>query len=393
MPGHIIAIVIAGMIVNVYIPIAPSLLGAMVDYQGIDSDVAGRLISYNFWGATVSTVLAIFILPRPGWNIRLTMLFSLALVTITSPAAVWAANDISLLAIIRFINGFGAGLGFTVAAVAVVGSPNVERAYAFLYGNPYLIGGLGLALLPHVYSTVGIEGALLGMGALNLAAFALVPYFPKALVPHQDGTHDPLLNVVGRGGRQRLVLGALLLVTFFLHYVFNSGIWTYFERIGVSFGMSALESGSILGPSMAAGLLGMFLASMLGNRYSAFWMMFVGTVAILLSTLYLLLQPTGVAFGLSTALFSASIPFVTPYFVAELSRIVPRGLGVLAANIVTITGFSTGPFLVSLLVRDNDFIPSVALTAVGFVVVLLLLLLFAGLSRRQPPAVAATSAP
>ncbi|MDC3015809.1 hypothetical protein OA010_03235, partial [Luminiphilus sp.] len=178
-----------------------------------------------------------------------------------------------------------------------------------------------------------------------------------------------------------LLLGSLLLATFFLHYVCNSGIWTYFERIGVSFGMSAQESGAALGPGMGAGVLGMLLASAMGNRVPAFWPMFWGTVVILLSTLYLMREPTGLAFSLSTALFSASIPFVTPYFVAELSRTIPRGLGVLAANIVTITGFSLGPYLVSLLIHDDDFIPSVLLTAVGFVAVLFLLLVYSRLSR------------
>ena len=119
---RVISTIILGMAVNIYIPVAPSILGAMVDYQGFANDVAGRLISYNFWGATVATVFAIFILHRPGWNLRLTMAVCLFLVIVTSGASVWFADSVETLALVRFVNGIGAGLGFTVSCVAVVGT-------------------------------------------------------------------------------------------------------------------------------------------------------------------------------------------------------------------------------------------------------------------------------
>jgi predicted MFS family arabinose efflux permease len=162
---RILSTIILGMAVNVYIPVAPSILGALVDYQGLTTDVAGRLISYNFWGATVATVFAIFILHRPGWNLRLTMFVCVLLVVVTSGASVWFAGDVTALGVIRFVNGLGAGLGFTVSCVSVVGTPRVERSYAILYGSPFLISGAGLALLPYVYQSTGIEGAFYGMGA------------------------------------------------------------------------------------------------------------------------------------------------------------------------------------------------------------------------------------
>ena len=178
---RIVSILVISTTTNIYIPVAPSILGALVDYQGLSNEVAGRLISYNFWGATFATVLAVFILHRPGWNLRLTMFGCLLLVIVSSVAAVWMAGSVETLGVVRFVNGLGAGLGFTVAAVALVGTPQVERSYAILYGLPFLISGAGLALLPYVYHAAGIEGAFYGFGAINILACGLLPFFPRTV--------------------------------------------------------------------------------------------------------------------------------------------------------------------------------------------------------------------
>lgn len=378
MPLKVLSIIILGMAVNIYIPVAPSILGAMVDYQQMTNDVAGRLISYNFWGATVATVFAIFILHRPGWNLRLTMFVCLLLVVVTSGASVWFAGDIGTLGVVRFFNGVGAGLGFTVSCVAVVGTPRVERSYAILYGSPFLISGLGLAALPLVYQSFGIEGAFYGMGALNLLCCALLPLFPKQVLTareHQEPSGDFLV-------RSPTFIAALVLAALFLHYLFNSGIWTYFERLGVAAGMSAEKAGAILGPSMSAAILGMVAASVLGDRLGYLRPINLGILAITVSTLSLLYSSSEWVFGVGTAVFNASITFVTPYFVAILAKLIPSGMGVTAANIATIAGFSTGPFLVSFLVAKNEFGPSILLTAAGFIVVYVLVYAFARTLQR-----------
>ena len=374
---RVISIIIIGMAVNVYIPVAPSLLGALVDYQGLTSDVAGRLISYNFWGATVATVFAITILHRPGWNLRLTMFFCLLLVILTSVGSVMYAGDVTALAIVRFLNGLGAGLGFTVSCVAVVGTPHIERSYAILYGSPFLISGAGLAFLPYVYQSTGIDGAFLGMGAINLLACGLLPLFPKFVSRIEESSTASAMNL----DRRLIVLAALVLSALFLHYVCNSGIWAYFERLGVSFGMTPEQAGILLGPSMSAAIIGMIGASVLGDKIGYVRPIFIGIVAIFLSTLSLLFSSSEIVFGVGTAVFNASITFVTPYFVAILALLVPNGFGVTAANISTIAGFSTGPFIVSFLIANNDFRFSTMLTAAGFIVVFILVLLFARLLK------------
>ena len=377
---RVIAIVIVGMAVNVYIPVAPSILGALVDYQGLDVDVAGRLIAYNFWGGAAGSVFAMLVLHRPGWNLRATMFACLMLVVLTSGASVWFAGDVPLLAAVRFANGIGAGLGFTVSCVAAIGTPRIERTYAILYGSPFLISGAGLALLPHVYRAHGIEGAFYGMGFLSLACIALLPLFPKTVTREEPRAADAA-GVAGVGAR---TLAAVALAGLLLHYLFNSGIWTYFERIGVAAGMTPETAGAILGPGMSAAIFGMIAASLLGDRLGYMKPIYLGTTAITLATIALLASSSQVVFGLATAVFNASITFVTPYMVAILALLVPSGVGVTAANVATIVGFAAGPFLVSFMVAGGAFAPAIVVTAAGFVLVLFLYVWFVRRLGQQP---------
>lgn len=376
---RVVTIVLLGMAANIFTPLAPSLLGAMVDYQGLTIDVAGRLVSFNFWGGVLASVLALFMLHRPGWNLRLTMLGCLLLVIATNLASIFSSESYPALVTIRLLNGMGAGLGFTVACVAVISTKRIERSYAVLYGSPFLISGLGLALLPLVYRAAGIDGAFYAMAAVNLIAILLLPWFPRTVA---GGGQNPERAATGATSAP-VALAGLMLLALLLYYAFNSGIWAYFERMGVAAGMTPERVGAILGPGMAAAIIGMVGASLLGDRMGYRKPIYVGVAAIMIATVAFLGSPSELLFGIATAVFNASIPFVTPYMVAILALLVPSGMGVTAANIVTITGFAAGPMLISYLVSDGGFTPAILVTAVGFVAVWILLALFMRGLRRQ----------
>jgi hypothetical protein len=337
-------------------------------------DVAGRMTSYDFWGATAGTVLAAFLLHRPGWNLRATMLGCMLLVIVTSGASVWLAHDLDTLAMVRLLNGIGTGLGYTCACVAVVGTPRMERTYAILYGTPFVISGVGMAFLPRVYESVGIEGAFYLMAAVNIAALVMLPLFPRTINAAAPRTAGALAGIPP-GVR---MLAGLMLAGLVVHYLFNSGIWAYFDRLGVAAGMTAERAGTILGPGMAASIVGMIAASVLGDRWGYVKPIFAGITAIVAATLALIGTPSEIVFGIGTALFNASISFVAPYMVAILALLIPSGLGVTAANIGMVTGFAAGPFVISFLVTGGDFTSALVVTAAGFVAAGIL---FAGFAR------------
>jgi MFS family permease len=376
---QVVTIVLLGMAANIFTPLAPSLLGAMVDHQGMSVEVAGRLVSFNFLGGALASFVALFVLHRPGWNLRWTMLGCLLLAIATSLASIAVSDSYPALVAVRLLNGLGAGLGFTVACVAVIATKRIERAYAVLYGSPFLIGGVGLALLPLVYRAGGIDGAFYVMAAINLFAIVLLPWFPRTV---EGGGRNPEQAASG-ATPVPVALAGLMLLALLLYYAFNSGIWAYIERMGVASGMTPERVGAILGPGMAAAIIGMIAASLLGDRIGYRKPIYIGVAAITIATAAFLGSPSDLQFGIAAAVFNASIPFVTPYMVTILALLVPSGMGVTAANIATITGFSAGPLLISYFVADGRFTPAILATVAGFVVVWILLALFMRGLRRQ----------
>jgi MFS family permease len=217
------------------------------------------------------------------------------------------------------------------------------------------------------------------MAAINLVAILLLPWFPRTV---EGGGRNPE-QAATDAKPTPVALTGLMLVALLLYYAFNSGIWAYFERMGVAAGMTPERVGAILGPGMAAAIIGMVAASLLGDRIGYRKPIYIGMAAIAIATVALLGTPPDLLFGIAAAVFNASIPFVTPYMVAILALLVPSGMGVTAANIVTITGFSAGPLLISYFVTDSGFTPAILLTAVGFAAVWILLALFMRGLRRQ----------
>ena len=128
----------------------------------------------------------------------------------------------------------------------------------------------------------------------------------------------------------------------------------------------------------------MIVASILGDRLGYLRPIYAGTASIAIATLSLLYSSSALVFAIGTGLFNASITFVTPYFMAILASLIPKGFGVSIANVVTMTGYTAGPFLVSFMVASNDFQLSILVTASGFIVVYAMIVLFSRILIGEP---------
>ena len=368
------SILMVGTAGNAFTPFAPSIIGALVDYLEFTLETAGRLASLEFWATSLGTVASTFYLHRPGLNLKRIALVCICILVICNTATIFVYDNLAFFSACRFVSGFFAGIAWCTAAVAVTRIRDMERTTAVLYGSPYIMGAIGLTFLPMVYPHYGISGAYYTIILICIAAVPfLLLYYPddpgplpsgEATGEHLSETRVPWLG-----------LGVLLLALF-LNYAANSGIWSYFERLGVSYGHAAKTVGPVVGASQLVALAGVFCAAALGGRLGEIKPILAGTVLITISTLFLFYSSSLTVFFCATAIFNFSITFLTPYYFVLLGRMTPSGRGVLWGNLILWLGFSSGPALVSFYIEDGSFDSSIIMTMVCFTISAALVLVF-----------------
>lgn len=375
------SIVMVGTAGNAFPPFAPSIIGALVDYLEFSLETAGRLAYLEFWATSLGTIASVFYLHRPGLNLKRIALVCLAVLVACNAITIFAYDSLTLFSTCRFVSGFIAGVTWCTAAVAVTRIRDVERTTAILYGSPFLMGAIGLTFLPMIYPYYGVSGAYYTIILICIAAVPfLMLYYPE----------DPRLSFaaeeksVGVSGNrvQWLALGVLLLALF-INYAANSGIWSYFERLGVSYGHTARTVGPVVGASQLAALAGMFCAAALGSRLGEIKPILTGTVLITISTFFLFYSASLTVFFCATAMFNFSITLLTPYYFILLGRMTPSGRGVLWGNLIMLLGFSSGPALVSLFLENGNFDLSITMTIAGFIISAILVLVFSTINKER----------
>lgn len=373
-----LSIILVGTAGNAFTPFAPSIIGALVDYLEFSLETAGRLASLEFGATSLGTIAAVFYLHRPGLDLKRIALVCLGVLVTCNVVTVFAYDSLMLFSACRFVSGFVAGVTWCTAAVAVTRIRDVERTTAILYGSPYLMGAIGLSFLPMIYPYYGVSGAYYTIILICIVAVPfLLRYYPEdpQPVPADAGKSERLSD----NRVPRLALGVLLLALF-INYAANSGIWSYFERLGVSYGHTAKAVGPIVGASQLVALAGVFCAAALGGRLGETGPILAGTVLITISTFFLFYSSSLGIFFCATALFNFSITFLTPYYFILLGRMTPSGRGVLWGNLILWLGFSSGPALVSLFLANGNFDVSIVMTIVGFITSGILVLVFTAIN-------------
>ena len=375
------SIVMVGTAGNAFTPFAPSIIGALVDYLDFSLETAGRLASLEFWAISLGTIASVFYLHRPGLNLKRIALVCLGILVACNAVTIFAYDSLTLFSTCRFVSGFIAGVTWCTAAVAVTRVRDVERTTAILYGSPFLMGAIGLTFLPMIYPYYGVTGAYYTIILICIAAVPfLLLYYPED--PRLSSAGEEKSEGVSDNRVQWLALGVLLLALF-INYAANSGIWSYFERLGVSYGHAAKTAGPVVGASQLVALAGMFCAAALGGRLGEIKPILTGTILITISTFFLFYSASLTVFFCATAIFNFSITFLTPYYFILLGRMTPSGRGVLWGNLILWLGFSSGPALVSFFIEDGNFDLSIAMTIVGFIISAILVLVFSTINKKR----------
>lgn len=324
---------------------APMLLGAVQDGLELTRGQAGLLTTLEFAAYGASALLLAPWLPRlPRRRIAMLATLVAAIAHVISAAG----TTYALVAPARILAGAAHGAVIASAFAIIARARDSERIYARGFSAVVVVASVGYFVLPRVTPSFSYHGAYVYVGLMALALFPVL-----RLLPADDRSGD---GGPAAGGGERLGI-AVVVALFAAGLVsFSDGlVWTMSERIGVSLGMSPRQIGSILGPSIVAGLIGTILAERIGARRGLAIPLMAGIWATAIAG-FVLANASGVgAYATGAVLKNITLFFVLPYLAASAAALDPEGRAAAATGGVIPLGYGTGPYVAGLLVERWGF--------------------------------------
>ena len=153
----------------------------------------------------------------------------------------------------------------------------------------------------------------------------------------------------------------------------EGGVWSYVERIGDGAGLSSEYVGRVLAMTQIVSLFAAFGASALSTRFGRSLPIAFG-IAVFILGLYLLLQPDGSVYMIAACLTQFAWIFVLPYLLAMCVELDPSGHYYVLTTAFKMGGFSAGPAIVAIFLRDNGY-ALVSWVGIGFLLLSLVLVI------------------
>ena len=379
----ILAVSISG---NAFVALSPLFVGAMADYWGMSEVDIGALISYEFLGTSITTILGVFFLHRPNWPLRRTAFSALSIFVLGNLVTPFIHEQHWALVSVRIICGLCAGLTWIVSATAIAHLNNNKRVLPLFYGSPFFTGMIFQPIMPILLQTWGPRGAYFLIAAIGALCFLLYGRYLDRNPPEATAA-----DTTAPTKQPRPVPVTLVLASLTIQYVANTGLWTYFERIGVHSGHSAQSTATILSVALAFAIAGALLASAVAEHLRAVYAIVAGTVLISVASALVLGSESTVLFLVAASLFNLMITFVTPFYFIVLAQNFDPAKGAILGNIAMIVGFTVGPVLIGHTIVANTYTFAVIATLALFTVsIILVLCAFAALKASRD--VHATSA-
>ena len=314
------SLLVVGIVGTGTIALSPLLISGMSEYLGFGDAYLGELAGASSAGASVATVACLFFLDRPNWPLRSTAFISLLLYAAANIILPTLFDSHGWLIFAFFISGCAAGLIWAASATAITTMANTGRLTALFYGTPYLTGMAFQPLMPSLYAKWGVGSAFELIALACILSLLTLRWFPaRAVGPPPPEEGDPAKSGSGRGNAWLILLPVA--TSLLLQYTANSGLWVYFDRVGLVAGHAHQSTANAVALGSGMALVGTVLAAIFAPKLRPILAIFAISVVMTLATLGLLGAQNYVLFAGSVFLFNAMITFITPFFFILLSHL------------------------------------------------------------------------
>jgi predicted MFS family arabinose efflux permease len=365
--ARIVGLNVYSLLGNTAMAAQPVIVGALVDLLGFTPRQAGFVSAAELAGLAIGMGALVAIVNPISRRAR--ALAAIVIVAMANAATMFGTTLPEIL-LLRFVNGVGAALAYSVFLTMSAATRRPERTFGVANAISILATGLLVLAGPYVLASAGTHGLFLGLSGIAIASLLALPLIPANPSRERNGTSSssPAPLRIDR------LVAFVLLMMFFL-YTGHSAIWSYQERIGVAAGIPPRDIGLLIGSSlMLWGVLGSIAASVLGLRIGRVWPQIVSLGLSIAAAVALALSSSALAFGAASALVAISWFYGLPYQMGLLAAFDPYGRANIAGSLMTTGGAAAGPFIAALLIGSGSYRVLGVLAGLCYTIALVLVL-------------------
>ncbi len=326
-----LAVSAAKLVSVVGLMLMPVQVGAMLDGLQLGAAAVGFLATMEFSALGVG-ILFVALNPLKTSAMRYALIGVALMIAGQAASALITTYDI--LAALRFIAGFGAGLANAAATVTIAANfKEPERTAGYAFGLVYLVGGALYLASPYMTGYGYHKGIFLGVAAVVLLFTPLLFALPDT----------PLQKKKRPAAKRDAILSSAALLLFAAEIFLMIGMgaaWAFGERMGLAVNLTPKEIGFYFACTMIASIIGSLFAGWLGARFGR-TLPFVACSILVCVCCYFMANPgIAVVYVLCLLSFQALQAVFIPFLIGTGAAL--ESSGRLSAAVVAVEIFSFG---------------------------------------------------
>jgi len=320
-----------------YVNIIAALINELRESLGFSAQIAGLVGSANIYGAAVGSFALALFSRRLPW--RPTAVAALICMIAIDLISILVRESTPLIAL-RFLHGTAGG-ALVGVGLSLIGRTKVpDRGFGVLIFLQFLLGGLGVMIIPPLGRIFGISVLYLSLSLVSLLALLATPFIadvqPREVSQHNRASSGPI--------RWPLLIAAF--VGMFLFQAAEMSQAAFSIGMAVSFGVPHHLASTTIGLGAWIGLIGAAGVIFAGLRLRRLGpIVATGVINILIGLLFIAWGrsiPVWAALSFAAAIVWA---FGLPYFYGLCSAFDDTGAMAPWAGFFSKLGLATGPII------------------------------------------------
>ena len=351
--------------------VLPALTQGYVEQLGMSEANAGFLTSVEAWGISIAALSMMYLIRHFSW--RLMMRVSLYVMVLANGLCLLNLPDAVFYAC-RFAAGFAGGIIVAVSYAMIGQTERTQRNFGLAIALVLVYGAVAFPAIAYLYKAFGMSGAFGFFACFAVTGLPFVGALPDRGGSRTQTDTPPEAPAIS----ESLLASACML----LYFIGLMGVWSYFYRFGVRYGLSSESVGYALSISQFAGVAGAFLVVLFERVMRLSMGLLVGVLGCSIVIAALVFDQSYASFLVLTLLFQFAWNMTHPLLLSALARLDETGTVIAYGTGMQFLGMALGPSIAALLVTEES-LSAVAFmgafcTALSLAAVLLAIRLHAG---------------